>query len=270
MSEAETEQTTVFGETLDEQVHIETSGRVIRPAKRMLDQIADEYKIQCNNDGLFVKTVDAGNVVMVALDVPSSSFEAYDVEDGTVLGTSGSGLGSALQHARYGKSTDDPLVLTADQKHLKTEVTREIQGYEAEVNEQIELIDPKSIRQEPDLPDLDLEVKLDLSPDAFCETIRMFDDDEEIRFKSEGDNLILKQKGGETKRQISLTAEPSNDCGWAIFTADYLHDFAKAVQNGYVDDLTLKWGEDYPLVLDFEREDVYSGRLMVAPRIKSD
>lgn len=269
MSQTETEQRTIFGESLDEQLRIETTGRVIRPWKRMLDKIADEYKLRCSPDGLHVQCLDTSKVKMITTTLSAGAFESYTTE-GTTLGINAERFGSALRHARYGATTDDTVVLSADSGYLQTVVNREIGGTSAEITERMELIDPKSIRQEPDNPDLELEVDVSMSPDAFIEAARMFDDDGHIKIKSDSGELLLAQENDLEQRQVALDVGTSVETGWTIYTGQYIVEFAQALNNGLVDNLTLRWKDDYPLKLDFEREGIYKGTLMVAPRVQPD
>jgi hypothetical protein len=55
---------------------------------------------------------------------------------------------------------------------------------------------------------------------------------------------------------------------------DYVRDYAKAVKKAKVDTLTLAWGDEYPVFMQYERTDsednvMYEGQMVVAPRIKA-
>lgn len=268
---SQTQQRTIFGDELNELVSIETTGRVIRPFKRMLDQVASEYKVQFTSEGLVVEVVDSSNVVAIQNEIPASAFESYTVHSDTVLGLSSNGFGSALKHARYAKKTDDSVSITADQRQLETEVNREIGGARATVNERAELIDPDSIRQTPEIPELDLDVTAEMDPKAFIETVKLLDtgSQEHIKLGTDTESIVFNQDQDIQKRNIALDVSPSDVCEFTFFTASYLGDIANALRVGYVDNLTLRWSEEMPLFAEFEREDTYSGRIMIAPRIKS-
>lgn len=265
---SQTQQRTIFGESIEEKVSIETTGRTIRPFKQMLDQVADEYKLHFDSHGLNVSVVDPANVQMVDLTLERGAFEDY-LTEGTTVGINGTAFGSALQHARYGISTDDPVVLTADDRHLETETTREFGDMPATVNERAETIDPDSIRQEPDLPDLEHEVEVEVDPRAFIEVIGAMEtkSGDPIKLGTNPESIVFQQEMDLQQRNIEIECDPSNVAEWTMFSPDYMDLVAKMLQVGYIDNLTLKWSEEYPLIAEVEREGIMHGEIMTAPRI---
>lgn len=264
-------QRTIFGEELNELINVETTGRVIRPFKRMLDQIASEYKLQFTDDGLSVQVVDSANVIGIESHIQASAFEDYTLASETTLGVNSSGLGSALRHARYAKRTDDPVTIQADKRTLETEVNREIGNAQATVNERYELIDPDSIRQAPDVPDLDLGITAEIEPETFIEATKLLETDSKhhVAFGSNPESIVLNQEEDLQQRNVELEVPPSQVGEFTLFTGDYIEDIANALRVGYVDDVTLRWDDEMPLFVDFEREGVYSGTIYVAPRIQA-
>jgi len=268
---SEGQQHTIFGEPLDEQLRIETTGRVIRPWKRMIDQIAKEYRIIATDDGLRVEAVDSGNVSAIFTEIHADAFDRFELDSETVLGNSG-GFGTVLQHARYGKSSDDPITITAGVERIESEVTRTFDETDATISERAGLVDPAAIRESPDLPDLDLSVSAELSPDAFIEVIGLLDtsDSHAIQLASDDESVTFKQDDDITKRNVDLDCKPTAESDFTYFSPMYFEDFANALRNGYVDSLTLRWDEEMPVFCEFEREGLYSGQLMLAPRIRED
>lgn len=265
---SESIQKTVFGEQIEEQVRIETTGRVIRPFKRVLDTIAGEYKLHFDSDGITVEVVDPANVYAGCVTLEADAFETYELENETTFGISARNFGSALQHARYGKDTDDPIAVTGGPRHLETEVEREFGDTPATVNERVELTDPNSLRSQPDIPDLDLDVEVDLDPTAFTEVIGALDTDKDyLKLGSNIDSIVFNQDSN-SKRNIRLDADPSNVSEWTLFSGSYMKQIRTALRDSYATELTLRWGEDLPLFAEFESETMH-GTLMLAPRIQS-
>ena len=268
----ETQQQTVFGESIEQEYHIETTGRVIRPFKRMIGEWASEFKLSMDADGLHVRFVDAANVGMVSAHLSKSALDTFDLSGETVIGVPVDGFSSAIRHARYGASTDDEISITGDSRYLITEVNRSIGGTSATVTERSALIDPDSVRQEPDLPDLEFDVTVDISPDAFIEAVRMLDTDSHdahIKLGTSHGTLTLQQESDLQQRNVDLDADVETVCEWAQYAPDYFESVANTLQNGYVDTATLKFSEEFPLVVEYEREDVYHGQVMIAPRVQA-
>jgi len=267
---SQTEQRTIFGESLDEQIHIETTGRVIRPFKRMLDQVVGEYRLQFDSDGIHASMGDAANVQMINLELYADALDGYQVEDDTELGITSDAFGSALQHARYGKSSDDPVTITADYNHLETETTRTLGGTDATINEWVALLDPASIREPIENFDLEYNTVVDLDPQALVQALKLVDKKTPVKFGTNPGNVVIQQKSDLNKRNIELDADPSEVSEWAMFSGDYMKQLKDTIQNGYVDSLTLRWSEEFPIVAEFEREGVYSGSVLTSPRIQAD
>lgn len=270
MSKQETQQRTIFGEPLEETLSLETTGRTIRPFKRVIDQIADEYRLTFNDDGIHVDVVDTANVQMLSLTLHADALNTYEITEETTLGVNSRLLGSALQHARYGKTTDDPVTITAGANHLQTETNRELGDTEATINERVELIDPDGIRASPDIPALETDVEVDVDPRAFCEIASILEDNEPLRLGSDTDSIVFNQDGDLNQRNIELDADPDDVTEWTYYSVDYIKDWMNAFENGYVDELSLSWAQEYPLMAEFSREGVMSGMMCVAPRIQSE
>lgn len=266
----ETEQVTVFGDTIDEQVRVETTGRVIRPFKRMVGEIASEFKLHFDSDGAHVTVNDAANVGMVDIHLDADAFETYELTgDSYTLGLSDRAFGSVLQHARYGTQTDDAITLTANDTHLETSVTRPVGDTTATFTERAGVIDPKSVREEPEFPDLEFGTVVDLKPRTLIKVLEHMDLSEHVKLGAEDGALVLNQEFDIEGRNIELDVDVDGDGGYSYYSGDYVKQLSNALQMGYVDDLALKWGEEFPLVAEFEREDVYHGSIMLAPRVTS-
>jgi proliferating cell nuclear antigen len=269
MSEAQ--QQTIFGEQLTEQVEIETTGRVIRPFKRMLDQIAAEYRLHFDSEGIQVSCVDTANVIGINATLPADAFESYELKEETTIGVNSRTLGSVLQHARYGKSSDDAITISADSRTMESEVDREFEDCAVTLSERSELIDPDAIREEPEWPELDLDVSADLAPKALIDVLDALGDGaEHIKLGARPESLVLKQETDIQERAAELDVTPTEVAEYTYFSMGYVNDMKKALSVGYVDDLTLRWDEEFPLFAEFERDDTYHGEIMLAPRIKPE
>lgn len=267
-------QTTVFGETLDEAYRIETTGRVIRPFKQLIGQVispgrkAAEFKPTLGAGGLTTLVTDPANVIMVDGTIPAGTFDGYDVPEEIQLGVTDDLLGSLFQHARYGVSTDDDLTITGNSRRMETKVTRDLHGVTTTFRERRGLIDPDSIREQPDFPDVDYAVKADIPVRTFIEVIDAVDADY-ARIEATDAGLAVSSETDVSQMHVGLDmpVESDGDAA-ALYSTDYLDSIAKALHVGKVDDMTLRFSDEFPMVVEFDREDTYHGRIMLAPRIK--
>ena len=140
----------------------------------------------------------------------------------------------------------------------------------------LSLIDPASIRKEPDLPDLDLPAKVVIegrnldqgikAADMVSDHIALGVDPESqtfyIRAKGDTDNVQL-----ELKQDEVISLQPS--LAHSLFSLDYFKDMNKAIPKSTP--VTLSMGEEYPIQINFPIADG-NGQVtyLLAPRIQSD
>ncbi|TKX79064.1 DNA polymerase sliding clamp, partial [Halorubrum sp. SD626R] len=111
--------------------------------------LVDECKIRLNEEELSIRAVDPANVGMVDLTLEAAAFESYEA-DGGVIGVNLARLEDIAGMANSG----DLIHLELDEETRKLHI--EIDG----LSYTLALIDPDSIRQEPDIPDLDLAAEI--------------------------------------------------------------------------------------------------------------
>lgn len=267
----QSEQVTVFGDSIDTELYIKTDGRTIRPWKRMLGEVAAEFRLQSDSGGLHVSVVDTANVLMAETTLYADAFEAYDPAN-TELGIDAKGFGSVLRHARYGKSQSDTVELatSASERSLTSDVKKTVGNTQVIASEQTDTIDPGFVREPPEMPDLETDAEVDLQPDTFIKTVGMMDNDSDIiALESTGDSIRFGQETDTNERQVALDVA-TEPVGRTLYSRSYVENMATMLRNGYVDSVTLRWAEESPMFVDFEREGVYSGTVCVAPRIQSE
>ncbi|MUW15421.1 DNA polymerase sliding clamp [Halorubrum sp. CBA1125] len=227
--------------------------------------LVDECKIRLNEETFSIRAVDPANVGMVDLTLEAAAFESYEA-DGGVIGVNLARLEDIAGMANSG----DLIHLELDEETRKLHI--QIDG----LSYTLALIDPDSIRQEPDIPDLDLAAEIVVegaqldrgitAADMVSDHIRLrVDEDEEAFFiEAEGDtdDVDLKLTREDL---IALTAGPAD----SLFSLDYLKDMNKAIPGDA--EVTIELGEEFPVKLHYSfAEGLGSVTFMLAPRIQSD
>ena len=237
----------------------------LRTALDSVSVLVDECKIHLNEDGLAIRAVDPANVGMVDLELDASAFESYEA-DGGLIGVNLTRLFDIAKMADSGQL----IQLELDEETRKLHI--QLEGLEYT----LALIDPDSIRKEPDLPDLDLPAQIVLEGSDIDRAVKAADmvsdhialgvddgsetfyvdaegDTDDVHFELGRDDLIDLQSG---------TAH-------SLFSLDYLKDMNKAIpKNGEV---TVDLGEEFPVRISFDiAEGQGSVTYMLAPRIQSD
>lgn len=271
---SETIQQNVFGDAPAEDYEFAIEGRTIRPFKQLIGSVLStynnsvEYKIHLTDTGWKVTAVDSTNVVMVDIEMHADAFENYQPGETDTLGILDSTFGSVLQHTRYGKSTNDVVTLTGDKETLNSTVTKDVGGAKAIFREHRGLVDPDAVREEPDLPDLDFSAEFDLPVRTFIEAIDSLEF-EHIELRKVNSGIQFRSQDDISKSSVSVECDTDGENATAMYSTDCLEGFAKALHVGKVDNIHCKFADEFPLYVEFEREDKYNGTLMVAPRIEA-
>ncbi|WP_123537049.1 DNA polymerase sliding clamp [Halosimplex salinum] len=241
------------------------SADTLRTTLDSVSVLVDECKIHLEADGLEIRAVDPANVGMVDMRLSSSAFESYET-DGGVIGVNLSRLEDIA-----GMADADQLVhLELDEETRKLHIA--IDGLEYT----LALIDPDSIRQEPDLPDLDLAAEIVIEGRDIDRAVTAADmvSDHIALGVNEGEEFFYVDAEGDTddvhleltrEDLIDLTAGPAH----SLFSLDYLKDMNKAIPKDA--EVRMELGEEFPVKMHF---DIAEGEgqvtFMLAPRIQSD
>jgi len=227
--------------------------------------LVDECKIHLDEDGLSVRAVDPANVGMVDLALSAEAFESYEA-DGGLIGVDLSRLEDIV-----GMADADQLVnLELDEQTRKLHI--HIDGLEYT----LALIDPDSIRQEPDIPDLDLPAEIVIEGrdiDRAVTAADMVSDHIALGVDEEANHFYVDAEGDTDDVNLELSEEDllALQAGDArsLFSLDYLKDMNKAIPKD--GEVTVELGEEFPVKMHFEiAEGMGHVTYMLAPRIQSD
>ncbi|MCL9812350.1 DNA polymerase sliding clamp [Natranaeroarchaeum aerophilus] len=241
------------------------SAETLKTALDSVSVLVDECKIHLNEDGISIRAVDPANVGMVDLSLDATAFESYEA-DGGLIGVNLTRLEDIAGMADSGQLIE----LELDEETRKLHI--QIDGLEYT----LALIDPDSIRQEPDIPDLDLPAEVviegkdidravkaaDMVSDHIALGVDATDDQFYVQAAGDTDDVHLELDEGDLIDLQSGDAE-------SLFSLDYLKDMNKAIAND--GEVTMELGEEFPVKLHFEiAEGNGNVTFMLAPRIQSD
>ena len=227
--------------------------------------LVEECKIHLEDDGLEIRAVDPANVGMVDLSLSASAFESYETDGGLI------GVNLSRLEDIAGMADSDQLIhLELDEETRKLHIA--IDGLEYT----LALINPDSIRQEPDLPDLDLPAEIVLEGrdiDRAVTASDMVSDHIELGVDDTDELFYVDAEGDTDDVHLELTAEDLIDLtagpASSLFSLDYLKDMNKAIPSDA--EVTVDLGEEFPVKLHFEiAEGQGQVTYMLAPRVQSD
>jgi proliferating cell nuclear antigen len=227
--------------------------------------LVDECKIHLDEGGIEIRAVDPANVGMVDLSLDASAFESYEA-DGGLIGVNLVRLQDIAGMADSGQLVE----LELDEETRKLHIA--IDGLEYT----LALIDPESIREEPDLPDLDLSSTIVIEGrdiDRAVTAADMVSDHIELGVDETEEVFYVEAEGDTDDVHLELDGEDLIDLvagnASSLFSLDYLQDMNKAIPKDA--EVTMELGEEFPVKLHF---DIAEGEgevtYMLAPRIQSN
>jgi proliferating cell nuclear antigen len=237
----------------------------LRDALDSVGVLVDECKIRLNEDGLAIRAVDPANVGMVDLSLDAGAFESYEA-DGGVIGVNLTRLEDIAGMA----NTGDLIHLELDEETRKLLIRIDGLSYT------LALIDPDSIRQEPDIPDLDLSATIVVEGAQLGRGITaadMVSDHIRLRVDPEAEAFLVEAEGDTDDVNLDLGTDDLIDLepgrADSLFSLDYLKDMNKAIPGDA--EVTVELGEEFPVKLHYAfAEGLGTVTFMLAPRIQSD
>ena len=238
-----------------------------------LDPIVAEAKLHTDGEdaerhGLWSRAVDPANVCMGDVSLGADAFESFDApDDGVTLGVSTERLAEVVNFADSGELV-----------HLELDsATRKLAIQAGGLEYTLALIDPDSIRNEPDIPDLELPAEVTVEARHLSRGIKaadMVSDHIRLRASAEERVLAIEAEGDTDDVSLDIGREDMEDAhidgeGDSLYSLAYLKDLEKPWNAG--EEVTVRLGEEFPLKMSGEFADGEgSWQNMVAPRIQSD
>jgi proliferating cell nuclear antigen len=227
--------------------------------------LVDETRVHLTPEGFHISAVDPANVAMLEADLAAGAFESYEFDGGTI----GVNIERLLDLCSVGDS-GDLVYLTLNGETRKLEL--EIGGFEATMA----LIDPDAIRNEPDLPDLDLPARVVCEGSWLADAVDAADlvsdhisfgadpDAKEFWMSAQGDTDDVRWALGD-EDLINASVDGEAD---SIFSLDYLDDMTGVMPGDA--SVAVRLGEEFPIRLQYDMADgVGEVEMMCAPRIHS-
>lgn len=226
--------------------------------------LVDECRMRIEADGLVIRAADPAVVAMVDVSLQAEAFETYEA-DGRTLGINLARLSEVLSVAE----ADDVLhlELNEDRRTLQAEI--------GSLSYTLGLIDPETIREEPDIPDLDAPAEIVLGADHLDRGITAADmvaDQLRLRLDDTAETFFIEAEGDTDDVQIEIPDEQltslSPGTADSLFSLDYLKEMNRAIPNEA--DVRIDLGEEFLLSLQYTFDNADPKvAYRLAPRIQS-
>jgi hypothetical protein len=265
-------------------------GGVIKRYRRLLTAVDGEYVITPTADGFETALVDPANVMMgtFSVDLGVTTTVPENFESLGEFAVPDSALRRAIDPASKGRgnSTGDPVTFSIDRfrsedsdepYRVTASVEPEREEFTIEHNYTFATIDPDSVRNQPDVPNLDLPATIRVSRKAFTEGLSAVVGNSgsshlTIR-EDDGDLVFETQTDTDSQEAVihDVVDNPSGEEASSFFSADYIHEVLKAFRETKPERTTITLGHEFPAKFSAEWPDLgIEATYMVAPRIQSD
>jgi len=229
-----------------------------------LRALVDECKIRLTQSGFHIRAVDPANVAMVEQDIGKAAFETYEIDEGII------GLDlERFEDIISMPNKDDLVTLRLDPQSRKMKILFDGLDFT------MALIDPKSIRAEPDIPELELPGAVTVNSDKLDRMVTASD------MVSDHLSFGINQ----TKGAFYATAEGDTDDVTVEYERNEVEDleladahsifalgYMKDIENELPSDTPIKMrlGDSMPTKLSFQFEgEAIDVLYMLAPRIEN-
>lgn len=233
-----------------------------------LKKLDAEAKLQVDSDGLHADLSDPAEVACTYVTLDKSAFESWDA--GVLrIGTNLNKFSDRVDMANSG----DLIRFRIDMESRTLKFT-----IGDRLKPEIGLIDTNTMRTEPDVAELDLPNAPIVDPDEFKEAVKasdMVSDQLRVRWEGDDETFVVEAEGDIDRTRIEWDLDElgegstfDRECE-SIFSVGYLKNMCAAFPSD-VSDLRFEFGDDYPIVFEFDaHDDQLHVRNMVAPRIQS-
>ncbi len=236
---------------------------VLEDALDPVATLVNECKLRLNEDGLSIRAVDPANVGMADVDLPERAFETYEA-DGGVIGVNLNRLQDVLGMG----SSGDLAELRLD------EATRTLNIEIGGLSYTLALIDPDSIRQEPDIPDLDLPAEVAFEGSELGRAVSAADlvgDHVSMSADPDAHEFVVAAEGDTDDVEVVLGDEELVDAdvpegAESLFSLDYLEDMTRPIGSDVI--VSFRLGSEMPVKFRYTNGEARVEHLL-APRIQN-
>jgi len=235
----------------------------LKDAFESVSRLVHEIKLNVDENGFQSKSVDPANVAMAMLEISKDAFEEFELDESMTLGLDLDRMDDILSVA---SKDDDMLIRTEDGSKLEINVS----GFDYSIS----LLDPSTIQQEPQVPDLDLPVDLVINGSKFRNAIRATEKiSDYVILSAEDDRFTISAEGDSDSVSIPMSGEElvrmeCSENSRSLFSLEYLSDMSKSI--GKVSEANIRLGTDYPVKIKFKLYEGVVLEYLLAPRIESE
>jgi len=244
-----------------------TEPRYLKDSISVISELVSEARFKVGKDGLEVVAIDPANVAMIVFKLLNSAFTEYNVKDKKDICINLESFNQILKRSK----PSDVLTLELDEEknclnvYLKGENSRHFS---------LGLIN--SDEEEQKVPSLDFTAKVETNTLLFNEAIEDVGIiSESVLLAANPKTLSVHTKGTINSGKVEIGEGPETKIdlkGGNAVEARYSLGYLKKIIKGgkLTTNMTLNFGKDYPLRVDYKVTDKLLLSTILAPRVSND
>jgi proliferating cell nuclear antigen len=232
----------------------------------IISDIVNEVQFLIDTDKIEIVAMDPANVAMVVYKLLSSAFSEYSVEEKESIAVSLDGLKAILRRVK----ADDVLTLELDKEKNKLRI--QLKGATVRTFH-LALIDID--RREQKVPDLNFAVNVEMPSTVLDEAIHDMDVvAESVAFIAQKGKLVVEAESNlnAARTEIVERDDVRIRAGTEDVKSKYSVEYLKKIVKGskLAPTVSLQFGNDYPLMVEYVTKDKVSFSVILAPRVSND
>ncbi len=241
--------------------------RLLKESMNIISELVNEVTLKVDQDKIEIIAIDPANVAMIDFKLLSSAFVEYTVPKPQELAINLEHLKVVLKRAK----PVDTLTLELDEEKNRLQV-----NFSGSSSKKFNIPLINIDENEHKLPDLSFATKVNLSSSIFDEAIEdMGVVAESVALVSSKENFVVKCESNLRDAKVTMAGSEEvsiiNDSGEDVFSKysiEYLKKISKASKLS--DQVSLEFGPDYPLRVEYKLLDKLRLSFILAPRVSSD
>lgn len=240
--------------------------KYLKDSIAIISDLVTEARFKINKEGIELVAMDPANVAMVVYKLLSSSFVEYNLEKEVELAINLNNLKQVIKRAKANDTVS--LELGENNQFLITFKGKNTRKFHLPI---IELEE-----KEQKVPELNFPVSINTAAANLSEAIEDADIvAESVSFEGDPNKLLIYAEGDLSKANIEIKKddETSISCEKQDkIRSKYSVEYLKKMIAGskLADNVSIKFDNDYPLLIEFKAIDKVSLQFILAPRVEND
>ena len=240
--------------------------KYLKDSIAIISELVTEARFKINKEAIELVAMDPANVAMVVYKLLSSSFVEYDLEKEVEVAINLSNLKQVIKRAKANDTVS--IEIGEDNQFLITFKGKNTRKFSLPI---IELEE-----KEQKVPELNFPISINTVASNLTEAIEDADIvSESVLFEGEPNKLQIYAEGDLSKANIEIKKdeETNIECEKQDkIRSKYSVEYLKKMVAGskLADNVTIKFSNDYPLMIEFKTIDKVSLKFILAPRVEND